>query len=134
MKTAESTLDVAWRGQERPPTQSRPVAVALTRILAEQPLFKEGDPWGEMYIVKEGVIGLFIHGRMVETVAAGGILGEMSLIDKAPRSATAVALTEAVLMPINESQFQGMIRHTPAFAIMVMRVMCKRLRQMDARR
>ncbi|MBU6402571.1 MAG: cyclic nucleotide-binding domain-containing protein, partial [Verrucomicrobia bacterium] len=63
-----------------------------------------------------------------------GILGEMSLIDKAPRSATAVALTDAVLLPIDEAQFHTMIRQTPAFAIMVMRVMCKRLRNMDASR
>ncbi|MHB8520818.1 MAG: Crp/Fnr family transcriptional regulator [Limisphaerales bacterium] len=131
MKTAEAVVDVEWGAKERPPSQPHPPAVTLTRILAGQPLFKKGDPWGDMYIVKDGVIGIFINGRMVETVAASGILGEMSLIDKTPRSATAVALTEAVLMPINESQFHGMIRHTPSFAIMVMRVMCKRLRQMD---
>ena len=45
----------------------------------------------------------------------------MALIDDSPRSATVVALTEVTLAPISEKQFLFLVRHTPFFALRVMR-------------
>jgi CRP-like cAMP-binding protein len=56
----------------------------------------------------------------------------MALIDKQPRSATAVAKTDCKLVSVNEERFQRLVKQTPHFAIQVMRVMAQRLRQMDA--
>ena len=55
--------------------------------------------------------------------------GELALIDRRPRSATAVAVTACVLAPIDEKQFQFMVQQTPFFALQVMRVLTERLRR-----
>jgi len=98
---------------------------------AGQPIFTEGQPGDVMYIVKEGQVDLSIHGKVVETLGPGGILGEMALIDRKPRSATAVARTDCKLVSINEGRFQFLVQQTPYFAIEVMRVLAHRLRHMD---
>jgi CRP/FNR family transcriptional regulator, cyclic AMP receptor protein len=56
------------------------------------------------------------------------IFGEMALIDNAPRSATAVAVSDAKLVSVSEKQFLFLISNTPYFALNVMRVMARRLR------
>jgi len=98
---------------------------------AGQPIFIEGQPGDVMYMVKEGEVDLFIHGKVVETLGPGGILGEMALIDRKPRSASAVARTDCQLVPINEGRFQFLVQQTPYFSLEVMRVLVHRLRRMD---
>jgi CRP-like cAMP-binding protein len=85
-----------------------------------------------MYVVKEGTVDVLVGGRVVDTIGPGGILGEMALIDKQPRSATAVAKTDCKLVNVNEQRFQRLVQQTPHFALQVMRVMATRLRQMNA--
>ena len=52
----------------------------------------------------------------------------MALIDASPRSATVVAETDVVVAPITEKQYLFLVRHTPYFALKVMRVLAERLR------
>jgi CRP-like cAMP-binding protein len=77
-------------------------------------------------IVRENVV--------YEDVQAGGILGEMALVDEgAPRSASAIAATYAELIKVDASQFMTLIMSAPDFALTVMRVMARRLRRMNER-
>jgi CRP-like cAMP-binding protein len=66
--------------------------------------------------------------RVLETLPQYSIFGEMALIDNAPRSATAIAASNAKLVPVSEKQFLFLISNTPYFALNVMRVMAQRLR------
>jgi CRP/FNR family transcriptional regulator, cyclic AMP receptor protein len=98
-------------------------------------LFKEGDLGDALYIVSRGTVRI-IHGENVvyEDVQAGGILGEMAIIDEgAPRSASAIAVSYAELIRVDASQFVTLIMSAPNFALMVMRVMARRLRRMNER-
>lgn len=98
---------------------------------AGQNIFTAGQPGDTMYVVKEGEVNVVVNGKVVDTVGPSGILGEMALIDKQPRSATAVAKTDCKLVSVNEQRFQRLVQQTPHFAIQVMRVMAQRLRHMD---
>jgi CRP/FNR family cyclic AMP-dependent transcriptional regulator len=67
-------------------------------------------------------------------VHAGGILGEMAIVDEGmPRSASAVATTYAELIKVDTSQFVTLIMSAPDFALRVMRLMARRLRRMNER-
>ena len=68
-------------------------------------------------------------GKVIETLSDGGIFGEMALIDGSPRSATALAKTDAEVAPINEKSFLFLVHETPFFAIAVMRTLAERLRR-----
>ena len=93
-----------------------------------QTIFKEGDPGTEFYVIKRGKVEIQAGNRLLEIVGENEIFGEMALIDTSPRSATVVAQTEVTVAPITEKQYLFLVRHTPYFALKVMRVLAQRLR------
>ncbi|MDM8557715.1 cyclic nucleotide-binding domain-containing protein [Candidatus Parabeggiatoa sp. HSG14] len=99
---------------------------------AGQIIFKEGDPGKVMYAIIEGEVEILIGNKVVDTVSAGNILGEMALIDTSPRSATAVPKTDCKVVPISRRHFTFLVQQTPNFALEVMQVMANRLRRMNA--
>jgi CRP/FNR family cyclic AMP-dependent transcriptional regulator len=105
------------------------VGAGTTRSFkAGETIFKEGDPPDEFFVVESGSVGLKLGDRLLETVDAHGIFGEMALVDNAPRSASAVALTDVTLAGIREKQFLFLVEETPFFAIKIMRVLARGLR------
>lgn len=100
---------------------------------AGQTIFVEGEMGAAMYVVLEGEVDLLINDKVVETVGANEPFGEMALIDQAPRTATAVAKTDARLLVIPENRFLFMVSAMPQFSLQIMRVMADRLRKMNAR-
>lgn len=93
--------------------------------------FAAGDPGDVMYVVLAGEIEIVINDKIVETVRAGGIFGEMALIDHHERSATARAKTEVEVAPIDQKRFISLIGIHPFFSIEVMNVMAERLRLLN---
>jgi CRP-like cAMP-binding protein len=96
---------------------------------AGDPIFKEGDaPEGLMYVVQSGEVTISVRGETLETIGPGSPLGELGLVDHSPRSATAVAHTDCVLVPVDEKQFNFLVQQTPGFALQIMRILAQRLR------
>ena len=91
-------------------------------------IFEQGDQGDSMYIVKGGAVALKAGDRVIETVVAPGLFGEMALIESRPRSLGAVADGEAELVSIPARHFWVLVHETPYFAQLVMRVMAERLR------
>ena len=92
-------------------------------------LFEAGQPGDVLYVVLSGKVEIRISGQAIETVGEGGIVGEMALIDRSPRSAAAIVASEAVVVPVDERRFLFLVQQTPFFALNVMRVMAERLRR-----
>jgi len=107
-----------------------------TNVVTLQPgqeLFAKGDVGRHMYVVKSGALQVADGNHVFETVSAGGILGEMALISEDTRSASARAISESVVVPVDEKRFLFLVQQTPFFAFGVMRVMSARLRMMNDR-
>jgi CRP/FNR family transcriptional regulator, cyclic AMP receptor protein len=94
-------------------------------------IFQEGQPGDEMYVVKQGEIELRVHGRRVEVVGPDGFFGEMAVIEGGQRSATAIAKTDCVLIPVNSKRFEFMVHEIPHFAVEVMKSLTRRLRSVN---
>jgi CRP-like cAMP-binding protein len=102
------------------------------KFAAGDVIFSSGDEGTDMYVMEQGEVELRVGGRTVEVVGEDGFFGEMALIEEGPRTATAVAKTDCVLMPINEKRFEFMVHEVPMFALHVMKGLSKRLRNVDA--
>ena len=96
---------------------------------AGQTVFDEGDEGDRLFVVRSGSVALSVRGRALESVGAGGLFGEMAVIDREPRSATAVAEVDSELVAIDKRRFWFLVQETPYFAEIVMRVMADRLRR-----
>ena len=99
------------------------------RYSAGDMVFEQGDEADGVYIVQEGEIELLLDNVLVGLEQAGGIIGEMAMIDETTRSASARARTDCVLQHLNRDQFIGMIEASPSFVLHLMRVMAERLRR-----
>ncbi|MCR5089576.1 MAG: cyclic nucleotide-binding domain-containing protein [Oscillospiraceae bacterium] len=98
-------------------------------------IFREGDAGDCMYSVQWGNVGIFLNygtadEKELATFLPDNYFGEMSLLDKAPRSATAVALTnDTVLEVITEEAFNEYFEKNPAKVLQIVQQMCHRLRK-----
>lgn len=94
-------------------------------------LFKAGDAADVMYVLMEGQANVMVGRIIVEIAGPGSLIGEMALVDRAPRSATVVARTLCRVVPVDPGHFDLLIHETPAFGRHVMAVMAGRLRRMN---
>jgi CRP/FNR family transcriptional regulator, cyclic AMP receptor protein len=96
---------------------------------AGETIFSKGDVGDVMYAVQSGEVEITLDGSVIDTHGPGAIFGEMALIDDNPRSATATAKTDCVVVPISQQRFEFLVQQTPHFATNVMRVMVERMRR-----
>lgn len=92
-------------------------------------LFQEGDAGDVMFAVVEGAVDLVHDGRVIDTLGAGGILGEMALVDASPRSAAAVVKEPSRIARVDRHEFTFLVHEHPTFALQVMGVLAERLRR-----
>jgi CRP-like cAMP-binding protein len=100
-------------------------------VSAGSTIFAEGEAADGFFVVIEGEVDISVRGFVLAKLGAGELFGEMALIDERPRSATAVAHTDAKLVKVDEKRFLFLVAQTPYFALGVMRLMAERLRAMD---
>jgi CRP-like cAMP-binding protein len=83
----------------------------------------------KMYLLLEGEVDLVAGNKVVGTVKKGEIFGELASISQAPRSASAVASLPCRVIGLDDGQFQAALRKKPEFALMLMSLMIRRLRE-----
>jgi CRP-like cAMP-binding protein len=96
-------------------------------------VFKKGESGETMYIVMEGEVEILDDTVVLEVAGAGAMVGELALIDDAPRSAAVVTRTACQLVPVDRKRFQYMVQETPFFALAVMKILADRLRNKNMR-
>jgi CRP/FNR family cyclic AMP-dependent transcriptional regulator len=94
-------------------------------------LFREGEPGKDMYVVQSGRIQISKQVGDVEKILAtlgpGEFLGEMSILNNKPRSATATCAEPARLLVIDAKTFEAMIRGNAEIAIRMIKKLADRL-------
>ena len=96
---------------------------------AGETIFAESDRADRVYMVKTGTVSLNKDGQVLELAGPGVVFGELALIDRAGRSATAAAETDCELSSIDKRRFWFLVQENPYFAEFVMRTMADRLRR-----
>jgi CRP/FNR family cyclic AMP-dependent transcriptional regulator len=105
--------------------------VADVTLQAGHTIIAEGGEGSVMYIVKSGVVEVFVNGISVEEIGEGSVFGEMALIEHSPRSARIVAKTDVVAVPLDERKFLALVAKVPHFGVLVMRSLARRIRRMN---
>jgi CRP/FNR family cyclic AMP-dependent transcriptional regulator len=94
-------------------------------------LFREGEPGKEMYVVQQGRIHVSKRVGEVEKILAtlgpGEFVGEMSILNNKPRSATATCADACKLLVIDAKTFEAMIRGNAEIAIRMIKKLADRL-------
>ncbi len=97
-------------------------------------VFHQGDAGDAMYIVESGEVNIHLPGDgsrriSLKDIARGEYFGELALFDEKPRSASALATTDAVLLELRRDTLELYLGHRPKVAMAILRTMSERLRE-----
>jgi CRP-like cAMP-binding protein len=98
-------------------------------VAAHAVIFETGDAGEEMFGVIEGKVELRLRDGRILELGPDECFGEMALVDRSPRSATAVATEPTTLAVIDRNRFLFLVGETPTFALQVMSGMAELLRK-----
>ena len=80
-------------------------------------ILREGEEGDAMYVVLSGRVGLSKVGERVAEFHAGSHFGEVSLVERAPRSATATVLEDARLLRLKREHLYALVQREPELAV-----------------
>jgi CRP/FNR family transcriptional regulator, cyclic AMP receptor protein len=110
-------------------------ALARPNVVRYQPaqwIMRVGQAGIYMYVVKEGQVAIGIRDKLVEIVNPGGTFGEMALVDQSPRVADAQAHIYTELLAVDRASLLAAVKSQPAFAMVMLKAVVERLRNMNA--
>jgi CRP-like cAMP-binding protein len=107
--------------------------LSIERLDEGETLFHKGDPGDALYIVDGGWLKITTRDAsgeelMLNRCGPGEVIGEMSLIDHEPRSASVTATAPARLLKLSSEDFLDVIGAQPLIAMEIMRNISGRLR------
>ncbi len=108
--------------------QVEEVTVPAGRVLVE-----EGTVGREFFFITEGTASVRQGGRKMATLGPGNYFGELSLLDRKPRSATVTSDTDMTLLVLDQRRFNGLLDEMPTLANKLLSAMARRIRDADAR-
>jgi CRP/FNR family cyclic AMP-dependent transcriptional regulator len=97
-------------------------------------IFAQGDSGSSLYIVDSGDVNIHLPGEAsrrisLKDIARGEYFGELALFDEKPRSASALATTDAVLFELQRTTLAQYLERRPAAAMAILRTLSERLRE-----
>jgi CRP/FNR family transcriptional regulator, cyclic AMP receptor protein len=109
------------------------IAKAGDRITLEKGeiLTKQGDPGKEAFIILSGKATVKRSGKKVATISTGSVVGELSLLDHGPRTATVTCDTECQVLVISRGNFLRVIDKVPALTHKLFAALATRIRDLD---
>ena len=94
---------------------------------------REGDPGESIFVVLRGEAGVRKGDAEIASLGAGEHFGEMALVDRTPRLASAVAESDCELLAINRNVFLELVKHSRRFAASLLSAVSERARFMASR-
>jgi CRP/FNR family transcriptional regulator, cyclic AMP receptor protein len=125
------------RGTSQKAGSTMAIEKCINEFDVDEVIFEEGSTGRELFVVLEGKVDIAkVNGAsktVIVTLGKGEFFGEMAVIDGSSRSASAIsAAPNTRVMRINHARFVYLVSQQPAFALMIMDALSKRLRASNA--
>jgi CRP/FNR family transcriptional regulator, cyclic AMP receptor protein len=105
---------------------SNEITVDAGHVLVDQ-----GDAGREAFVIVDGTATVKRNGRKLNTLGPGDPIGELSLLDHGPRTATVTADTELTALVLTAREFTGVIEEVPGLAQKLLGHLASRVRELD---
>ncbi len=126
-----------FEGLEEHDLEALAADLRTRRVAAGESIFNQNDPGESMYFVASGLVNIYLptdalHPLSLAELGVGGYFGEMALFDSKPRSASARATQDSVLLELHRAGLTHYLGTRPGAAMAILRTMNERLRQTNA--
>ena len=101
------------------------------RMTAGTLIVDQGQTGREAFIVLDGEIEIKRNNRRVATLGPGAVVGELSLLDHGPRTATATCQTQCTFLVIDHRRFGAVVDSIPSISKKLMASLAARIRELD---
>ncbi len=101
----------------------------ISKVSRGEKIFCKGCSGNQLFILLDGVIGIYSDDKFIAKIKAGDAFGEMAVLNKKPRSATATATTEVQLLTLDEALINDILGKEGAvrFLLNIIRLLSYRL-------
>ena len=97
-------------------------------------IMSEGEEANGAYLIQQGKVEIFVvrSGEKIHIAHAGKeeVIGEMALLDKAPRSASVAAVEPTVCLFVDRPTFESKLTNTDPFVKALVRILARRIRRL----
>ncbi len=94
-------------------------------------IIDQGQTGREAFVIIDGTVTVKRNNRKVTSLGAGDVVGEMSLLDNGPRTATVVCDTDCTLLVIDQRRFLAVVEEIPAISHKLLASLASRIRELD---
>jgi CRP-like cAMP-binding protein len=94
-------------------------------------LVDQGQTGREAFIIVEGTVSVKRNNRKIAELGPGDVLGELSLLDHGPRTATAVCETDCQLLVLDQRHFLAVLDDVPSMNHKLLANLAQRIRELD---
>jgi CRP/FNR family transcriptional regulator, cyclic AMP receptor protein len=94
-------------------------------------IIDQGQLGREAFVVLEGQVTVKRGGRKITSLGPGAMVGELSLLDHGPRTATVVCETDCMLFVIDQRHFRNVLEQHPSIAMKLLAKLAANIRAMD---
>lgn len=94
-------------------------------------IFTEGQEGRSLYILVAGTVSVHLKGQTLAQLDQGACFGEMSLFDAEPRSASVTTLAACECLVLTQQQLYEAIDETPGIAVNIIRLLSRRIRELN---
>jgi CRP-like cAMP-binding protein len=91
----------------------------------------QGQTGREAFVVLEGSVLVKRNNKKVASLGTGTVVGELSLLDHGPRTATVVCETDCKLLLLSQRHFMAVVDDVPALSHKLMASLAGRIRELD---
>jgi CRP-like cAMP-binding protein len=94
-------------------------------------IMDQGQTGREAYVILEGSATVKRNGKKIGSAKSGSVVGELSLLDNGPRTATVTADTDVRLLVVTERGLKAAIDNIPAISRKLLKALATRVRELD---
>ena len=101
------------------------------KVETGEQLTRQGQFGTELIVVLKGTASVDISGTIVAELGAGEVIGEMSLLDHGPRTATVICESDCTLLLLSQRHFMAVLDDVPSMAHKLLASLAGRIRDLD---
>jgi hypothetical protein len=109
-------------------------AVATIAVPAGDVVFRKGDVGEHLFVVQSGTLQAKIGAAVIETFHPHDFFGELAVVDREPRSADVIAVTDSTLLQLSREALETAMAKRPQIIEQLLLVMVRRVRAMNEQR
>lgn len=91
----------------------------------------QGQMGREAFVILSGTVSVRRGGRKITELGAGDVVGELSLLDHGPRTASVICETDCSLFVLDQRHFRKVLEDQPAIAFKLLGTLAGRIRDLD---